>query len=100
MIVDGIRDGRRELRYDLRRASSPTADRPHHRLSDHVAQPVVQQHRSASPEFSGWNWVAASVPFSTAATKSSPWWAQVTSGGRTRSDGSSSQRRTAKECTK
>ena len=36
----------------------------------------------ASPDFSGWNWVAASAPFSTAATKSSPWWAHVTSGGR------------------
>ena len=38
----------------------------------------------ASPDFSGWNWVAASAPFSTAATKSSPWWAHVTSGGAAR----------------
>ena len=34
----------------------------------------------ASPDFSGWNWVAESGPFSTAATKRSPWVAQVTWG--------------------
>ena len=37
----------------------------------------------ASPDFSGWNWVADSGPFSTAATnRSPPCSAQVTSGGR------------------
>lgn len=34
----------------------------------------------ASPDFSGWNWVALSGPFSTAATNGPPWSDQVTSG--------------------
>jgi hypothetical protein len=33
-----------------------------------------------SPDFSGWNWVAHSGPFSTAAMNRSPWQAQLTSG--------------------
>ncbi|OLT22254.1 hypothetical protein BJF78_07565 [Pseudonocardia sp. CNS-139] len=57
----------------------------------------------ASPDFSGWNWVAASAPFSTAATKSSPWCAQVTSGGLSTvslPDSSIVHVRTPNECTK
>ena len=50
----------------------------------------------ASPDFSGWNWVADSGPFSTAATnRSPPCSAQVTTGGVNGRDTSSSQRRTA-----
>lgn len=46
----------------------------------------------ASPDFSGWNWVAESGPFSTAATNREPWVAHVTSGGRNGPSVSSSQR--------
>lgn len=49
----------------------------------------------ASPDFSGWNCVAQSGPFSTAATKSSPWFAQVTFGCWPASPESSSQVRAA-----
>ena len=50
----------------------------------------------ASPDFSGWNWVADSGPFSTAAMNRSPSCsAQVTTGGRNRSSGGSSHRRAA-----
>ncbi len=49
----------------------------------------------ASPDFSGWNWVADRGPFSTAATKRSPpCSAQVTTGGRVRSFVVSIQSRT------
>ena len=36
----------------------------------------------ASPDISGLNWEEESAPYSTAATKSTPWVAHVTSGGR------------------
>src|SRR6476469_1871158 len=49
----------------------------------------------ASPDFSGWNCVAHSGPFSTAATKGSPCSAHVTSGGVSGPELSSSQRRAA-----
>lgn len=50
----------------------------------------------ASPDFSGWNWVAESGPFSTAATKRSPpCSAQVTTGGVNGCSATSSQSRTA-----
>lgn len=51
----------------------------------------------ASPDFSGWNWVALSGPFSTAATNGPPWSAQVTRGATSgESVGvSKTQRRTA-----
>ncbi len=50
----------------------------------------------ASPDFSGWNWVADSGPFSTAATnRSPPCSAQVTTGGVNGRVTSSSHRRTA-----
>ncbi len=49
----------------------------------------------ASPDFSGWNWVALSGPFSTAATnRSPPCSVQVTSGARVRSFVCSVQSRT------
>lgn len=51
----------------------------------------------ASPDFSGWNWVADNGPFSTAARKSPPWSAQVSIGAAKTSDGSSSQRCAAYE---
>ena len=57
---------------------------------DGEVQRLATQLRSsaapASPDFSGWNWVADSGPFSTAATnRSPPCSAQVTSGARVRS---------------
>ena len=62
-------------------------------------QRVCTQLRSraapASPDFSGWNWVAQRGPFSTAATnRSPPCSAQVTSGARVRSLVCSVQSRT------
>lgn len=54
-----------------------------------------------SPDFSGWNWVAHSAPFSTAATNGSPWVAQVTLGARILGLVTSRlQSCTAYECTK
>src|SRR5690606_15386709 len=63
------------------------------------AQSVATQLRSsaapASPDFSGWNWVAQSGPFSTAATnRSPPCSAHVTSGASVRSLVTNSQSRT------
>src|SRR5215470_5532459 len=49
----------------------------------------------ASPDFSGWNWVTLSGPCSTAATKSSPWWAQLTIGDGSGGESAHVQRRTA-----
>ena len=43
---------------------------------------------AASPDFSGWNWVAHRAPFSMAATNGSPCSVQVTAGG---SDGTSTR---------
>ncbi len=45
-----------------------------------VSIQLVRSWAPASPDFSGWNWVAHRAPFSTAATKRSPWVAQVTLG--------------------
>src|SRR5699024_2637023 len=51
--------------------------------------------RPASPDFSGWNWVAQRGPFSTAATNESlSWVARETSGAAMRDSAFSSQRRT------
>ncbi len=47
-----------------------------------VSIQLVSSWAPASPDFSGWNWVAHSAPFSTAATKRSPCVAQVTLGAR------------------
>ena len=67
-------------------------DQPYRLAARHVHRGQQRQaHRSvssqlasnaapASPDFSGWNWVAHSGPFSAAATNGSPWVAQVTSG--------------------
>ena len=49
----------------------------------------------ASPLFSGWNWVAASAPSSTAARNGTLWVAQVSSAA-----GSPSHTCAAYECTK
>src|SRR5262249_60920139 len=57
----------------------------HLRVSSQLASSAAP----ASPDFSGWNWVAHSGPFSTAATNGSPWVAQVTSGRVMYGEGSS-----------
>ena len=72
-------------------------------LAHSERDPVAQQGAPASPDFSGWNWVAAEGPFSTAATKRSPpCSAQVTSGARVRvrrSSPSRARRRSARSRT-
>ncbi len=45
-----------------------------------VSIQLVRSWAPASPDFSGWNWVAHRAPFSTAATKGLPWVDQVTLG--------------------
>ena len=64
----------------------------------HAVNPFTQVSSSvapASPDFSGWNWVADNAPFSTAAMKRSPSCSvQLTSGGCSRCGGGISQRRT------
>ena len=55
----------------------------------------------ASPDFSGWNWVAESGPFSTAATnRSAPYSDQVTAGATDGRVASRVQSRTPYEWTK
>src|SRR5262249_55006104 len=49
-----------------------------------VPSPFVSSAAPAAPDFSGWNWVAVSGPFSTAARNGPPWLAQVSSGGASR----------------
>ncbi len=53
----------------------------HRRVSSQLDSRVAP----ASPDFSGWNWVAASSPSSTAAANGSPWVAQVIWAGDSRS---------------
>jgi len=55
-----------------------------HRTANYnVSTQCLKTSAPASPDFSGWNWVADSGPFSTAATKRSPpCSAQVSTGGR------------------
>ena len=53
----------------------------------------------ASPDFSGWNWVAATMPCSTAAANGSPCSVTVIFAPAS-SSGSASDMRSAKECTK
>jgi short-subunit dehydrogenase len=98
VVSTGSGPGAASCATTCRRASSPDAEAGR--------QPTTSRSQlrntaaPASPDFSGWNWVADSAPFSTAATKSSPWLAQVTSGGRIAVDTSISHRRTPKLCTK
>ena len=97
---------RRRLRSRLSRSTAAAASRSARRRArslliparpqePRVATQVASRCAPASPDFSGWNWVATSGPFSTAATNGSPCVAQVTSGVRSVSlVGRSSQRRT------
>src|SRR5690606_2462970 len=55
-----------------------------HRWSFTVAIQWDSNAAPASPDFSGWNWVAARGPFSTAATNGPPCSAHVTRGGAKR----------------
>ena len=64
--------------------------------SARVASQLRSSSAPASPDFSGWNWVAHSGPFSTAATNGSPCSAQVTSGGSMRPVGSGSRSQRAR----
>jgi hypothetical protein len=72
-----------------------SAGLPYLRIGYNVAIQLRNSCAPASPDFSGWNWVAHSGPFSTAATNGSPCSAQVTSGGVNVEEVSISQRRTA-----
>src|SRR5262249_60803913 len=92
---------------DLAARAGAAGPRPSRRASGPVpGGQQGQRHRStpsqlassaapASPDFSGWNWVAHSGPFSPAATNGSPWVAQVTSGGVMCGDGGSGGARAA-----
>ena len=60
---------------------TPGESRP---VQRRVATQFANTTAPASPDFSGWNWVAASVPSSTAATNRSPCSAHVTAPGAAR----------------
>src|SRR5688500_2549559 len=86
-------------RVHLRLTAQTAANQPAADLSAQVLRELTQLRSSwapASPDFSGWNWVAVRGPFSTAATnRSPPCSAQVTSGARVRPRISSVHSRTA-----
>src|SRR5207247_2615726 len=97
------------FRPDERRHAGPA--RPDERRHAGPLQPDDQDLRAdtqlcrrvapASPDFSGWNWVAASGPFSTAETKRSPPYSVQPTFGATDSRAPvSCQSRTPYECTK
>ena len=78
-LAAGDVDGGKEFK-DGRHGGEPfTGVRAQGRYS--VATQLASSWAPASPDFSGWNWVAHSGPFSTAATNGVPWVDQVTSGG-------------------
>lgn len=56
-----------------------------------VSSQLRRRRAPASPDFSGWNWVAHSGPFSTAETKGVPYVVHVTAGAVMRSDSGSVQ---------
>ncbi len=88
-------------------AARRALDQPYRLAAGHVHRGQQRQaHRSissqlassaepASPDFSGWNWVAHSGPFSTAATNGSPWVAKETRGGVMYGDGGNERSRAA-----
>ena len=60
-----------------------------------ISSQLASSAAPASPDFSGWNWVAHSGPFSTTAMNGSPCVAQLISGGVIRSDGGMGSARAA-----
>ena len=59
--------------FQLRHGRAPFGRRVRHRCGCHsVSTQVASRCAPASPDFSGWNWVADSVPLSMAATNGTP----------------------------